>query len=156
MPLQVWHIVPEKIKERILSIRYAAVCYPQASHFHMRAEVTYKKALLHPDAYDAASWCCLQGTDDCVMSDATSLAIYWESKLQFAAISPACRQTLLICDPPPPSRIWSCKGRGKGEKWMSGKNLEKGNTTTQSVFKNTQHIAAQGNVIRNDCGSVTQ
>lgn len=22
-------------------------------------------------------------------------------------------------------RIWSCKGRGKGEKWMSGKNLEK-------------------------------
>jgi hypothetical protein len=25
---------------------------------------------------------------------------------------------------------------------MSGKNLEKGNTTTQSVTKNTQHIAA--------------
>jgi hypothetical protein len=39
---------------------------------------------------------------------------------------------------------------------MSGKNLEKGNTTTQSISENTQHIAAQGNVIRNDCGSVTQ
>jgi len=35
---------------------------------------------------------------------------------------------------------------------MSGKKLEKGNTTTQSITKNTQHIAAQGNVIRNNCG----
>jgi len=47
------------------------------------------------------------------MSDATSLAIYWESKLQFAAISPACRQTLLICDPPPLPEYEAVKGGGK-------------------------------------------